>query len=77
MKANVGLTDRSARMGLGMLLVASPLLELPTYPYNLLGLALIATAGIGYCPLYRVLSLLTARQSTTMGIDANRPSRAT
>ncbi len=55
MKTNVVLADRTVRMGLGMLLLASPLLELPTYPFNLLGLVLIVTAAIGYCPLYAVL----------------------
>ena len=55
MKTNVVLADRTARMGLGMLLLASPLLELRTYPFNLLGLVLIMTAAIGYCPLYAAL----------------------
>ena len=56
MKPNVVLVERSARMGLGSLLLASPLLELPTYPFNLLGLVLIVTAAAGYCPLYGLLS---------------------
>jgi len=55
MKQNVILADRTFRMAVGMLLLASPLLELPTYPFNLLGIVLIATAAIGYCPLYSVL----------------------
>lgn len=58
MKSNVVLADRSIRMGLGMLLLASPLLELPTYPFNLIGLVLVLTAAVGYCPLYGVLSAL-------------------
>lgn len=56
MKTNVVLAERTARVGLGMLLLASPLLELPTYPFNLLGLVLLATGALGFCPLYRVLS---------------------
>ena len=56
MKANVVLVDRTFRAGLGMLLLASPLLELHTYPFNLLGLILVATAAVGYCPLYWVVS---------------------
>jgi len=55
MKPNVVLVDRTFRMGVGMLLLASPLLELPTYPFNLLGIVLIATAAFGYCPLYALL----------------------
>jgi hypothetical protein len=57
MKTNVVLTERTLRVGAGMLLLASPLLELPTYPFNLLGLVLLATGAIGFCPLYRLLSL--------------------
>jgi hypothetical protein len=63
MKANVVLLDRTIRVGLGMLLVASPLLELHTYPFNLLGLVLIATATIGYCPLYGLFSALRPARS--------------
>jgi hypothetical protein len=58
MKANVVLLDRTIRLGLGMLLLASPLLELPTYPFNLLGLVLVATALVGYCPIYGLFSAL-------------------
>jgi hypothetical protein len=56
MKTNVTLIDRTVRVGVGMLLLASPLLELHTYPLNLLGLVLVATGAVGYCPLYRVIS---------------------
>lgn len=52
MKTNVVLTDRTARLALGVLLLASPLLDLHTYPFNLLGLVLIVTGAVGYCPLY-------------------------
>lgn len=58
MKANVVLADRTFRIGAGMLLLASPLLELPTYPFNLLGLVLIGTAAVGYCPIYGLLSAI-------------------
>jgi hypothetical protein len=58
MKHNVVLLDRTIRIGAGMLLLASPLLELPTYPLNLLGLVLIGTAAAGYCPIYGLLSAL-------------------
>jgi hypothetical protein len=63
MKANVVLADRSIRLGLGMLLLASPLLEMPTYPFNLLGLVLIATAAFGFCPLYAVFSVFKPKPS--------------
>jgi hypothetical protein len=58
MKANLVLAQRSARLGIGMLLLASPLLELHTYPYNLLGLVLVATAFAGYCPLVALFGAL-------------------
>jgi hypothetical protein len=61
MKTNVALLDRTVRLGAGMLLLASPLLELPTYPFNLVGLVLVATGFVGYCPLYSLLSLNHAR----------------
>lgn len=66
MKTNVVLIDRTIRVGLGTLLLASPLLELPTYPFNLLGLVLIVTAVVGYCPLYGIFSALrpTPRSSS-------------
>lgn len=56
MKNNVVLAERTIRIGAGMLLLSSPLLELPTYPFNLLGLLLVGTALVGYCPLYSLLS---------------------
>jgi hypothetical protein len=58
MKANIVLADRTLRIGAGMLLLASPLLDLHTYPFNLLGLVLIATAAVGYCPVYSLFSAL-------------------
>jgi len=61
MKRNVMVWDRTARVGLGMLLLASPLLELPTYPINLLGLVLIATGGVGYCPHDAIVSALSPK----------------
>jgi hypothetical protein len=63
MKANVVLADRSIRLGLGMLLLASPLLELPTYPFNLLGLVLVATGAFGFCPIYAALSVFKPKPS--------------
>lgn len=56
MKSNVVLTERTLRVGLGMLLLASPLLELHTFPLNLLGIVLLATGAVGYCPLYGLLA---------------------
>jgi hypothetical protein len=52
MTANVKLWDQAARVGIGLAFLISPLLELRTYPYNLLGLVLLATGFVGYCPIY-------------------------
>ena len=71
MKANVIVADRSTRMGLGLLLLASPVLELHTYPYNLLGLVLIATGAIGFCPIYAAVSAILPRRA-----HVSTPSRA-
>lgn len=56
MKSNVVLIDRAARVGFGMLVLASPLLEIRSYPFNLLGLVLLATGFVGYCPLYALFT---------------------
>jgi hypothetical protein len=61
MKTNVVLLDRTVRVALGALLLASPLLNLHTYPVNLLGLVLFASGFFGYCPLYGLLSALTPK----------------
>ena len=61
MKANVVLGERTIRLSLGLLLLASPLLEFPSYPFNLLGLVLMFTAVVGYCPLYGVFSLFGSK----------------
>jgi hypothetical protein len=72
MKTNVVLADRTVRMGAGMLLLASPLLELPTYPLNLLGLVLIATGAIGYCPIYGLFSALQPKHAPLKSTPARR-----
>jgi hypothetical protein len=64
MKSNVVLIDRTARVGLGMLTLASPLLEIPSYPFNLLGLVLVATGFIGYCPLYSLFTLFAPKRAS-------------
>jgi hypothetical protein len=65
MKTNVMLTDRTARVALGMLFLASPLLEIRTYPFNLLGLVLAATGLFGYCPLYSLFLSSGEKRAST------------
>ena len=52
MTKNESNEDRAVRAWLGMMILATPLLELNTFPYNLIGLVPLITGLIGYCPLY-------------------------
>jgi hypothetical protein len=52
MQTNLVPLDRAIRVGGGLFLLATPILELHTFPYNLLGIIPIATAIAGFCPLY-------------------------
>lgn len=52
MNSNLAPLDRAIRGAGGLFLLATPLLDLHTYPLNLLGLVLIATAAVNFCPLY-------------------------
>ena len=57
MKGNMAPLDRGLRCGLGTFLILTPLLELNTFPYNLLGIIPLATALAGVCPLYSVFGI--------------------
>ena len=52
---NVGSPDRLIRIVLGLAAIAAGIL-FHTW-WGALGLILIVTAGIGWCPIYRVLGL--------------------
>jgi len=52
MKCNMSPLEAGIRSGVGMLLLASPLLDLHTYPLSLLGTVLIATGTASICPIY-------------------------
>jgi hypothetical protein len=67
MKTNLADFDRAARGGLGLFLLATPILDLPTYPYNLLGIVLIATSLIGYCPMYSVARWILPKRAPHEG----------
>jgi hypothetical protein len=71
MTSNVAPIDQAVRAGLGMFLLASPLLELHTYPFNLLGVVLIATGTVGYCPLYAAFRSLVPGEAKYARVRAS------
>lgn len=56
--------EMGARVLVGLPLLASPVLNFPTYPYNLLGIVLLATGVSGYCPLKALVQKLFSRQGS-------------
>ena len=69
MKQNVGFIDRATRFILGFVLLMSPLLsnsalfEGSAYKWGAvaIGVILIATAGLKFCPLYRMIGIRTCK----------------
>ena len=69
MTANIGTIDRLLRAVLGLVLIFFPLLNMPAiwssgllaYASMAVGLVLVLTALVRFCPLYRVLGLSTCR----------------
>ncbi len=71
MKTNLSNLDRAIRLGGGLFLLATPILDLKTYPYNLYGIVLIATAIFGYSPVYAIARRIL---SPTRELGASRPT---
>jgi hypothetical protein len=63
MNCNVVPLDRGIRVGAGLFLLATPILNLPTYPYNLIGIVPIVTGLVGFCPLYAAVRSLFGAKS--------------
>ncbi|MCE8007501.1 DUF2892 domain-containing protein [Aestuariivita sp.] len=69
MTANVGTLDRLVRLILGIVLLAAPFVSGSVLFQSttlfvasiLVGLVLIATSALKFCPLYRLLGLRTCR----------------
>ena len=67
MNTNVGMIDRFVRLGLGLVLLFSPLLNIPAiwsspafaYVSMAIGLVLIGTGLFGHCLLYRLFGIRT------------------
>jgi hypothetical protein len=62
MQTNLVALDRAIRLGGGLFLLATPILELHTFPYNLLGIIPIATAIAGFCPLYSLGRMIAPKK---------------
>lgn len=62
MSRNMGGLDRGVRVVIGVGLIALALTG-PQSPWGWIGLVPLATALIGWCPLYRVLGIRTCRAS--------------
>ncbi len=58
MKCNITPLDAAIRCGVGWFLIITPLLNLHTYPFSLLGIIPVITGLVGYCPLYGAVRVL-------------------
>lgn len=66
MKHNMSNLDRGLRAVAGLVLVGWALLsDHPLHWWGLVGVVLLATAAVGFCPLYRSLGLSTCRSSNS------------
>lgn len=64
MKTNVGGIDRVLRVMLGAVLIALTLMD-TIGPWGWIGVVPLATAALGFCPLYAVLGLNTCPTQRT------------
>ncbi|MGJ7921922.1 YgaP family membrane protein [Neobacillus sp. LXY-4] len=62
MKANIGGTDRVIRLILGVLLLGLFLLDGNVKYFGLVGIVLIFTATIRFCPLYPIFKINTNKK---------------
>lgn len=70
MTVNVGTPDRIARLIVGLLLIVAPFLTgwalfaspLWTWGCVLVGLVLVITGFVRFCPAYRIINVSTAKE---------------
>lgn len=55
---NVGTIDRIIRVIVGLALISIVFIG-PQTPWGWIGLVPLLTAGVGFCPLYRIIGLST------------------
>ena len=58
MEANVGMTDRWLRMPIGVALILLVFVG-PQTPWGWLGLFLLATGALRFCPFYKLFGVTT------------------
>lgn len=66
MKTNVGTPDRIVRLVIGLSLLSLTLFGPQTW-WGWLGVIPLATAAIGFCPLYTLFGLSTRRSAERAG----------
>lgn len=64
MNANIGSIDRAARVVIGLALIALVFVG-PQTPWGWVGVVPLATALIGWCPLYRLVGVNTRRSASS------------
>ncbi|HWP72636.1 MAG TPA: DUF2892 domain-containing protein [Gemmatimonadaceae bacterium] len=63
-RLNIGAADRALRALLGALALALVFTG-PRSPWGYLGLVLLGTAAVGFCPIYAALGLTTRARSVS------------
>jgi hypothetical protein len=58
MDTNIGTIDRAFRVAIGLVLLSLAFIG-PKTPFGYIGLVPLLTAGVGFCPLYKVIGLST------------------
>jgi phosphatidylglycerophosphate synthase len=71
MKKNVGTLDRTLRFVIGLILILMVFIG-PQTPWGWLGLILIGTAVISWCPIYAPLKISTIGKSNQESAPADK-----
>lgn len=61
MTSNIGSLDRLLRVIAGVVLISLVFMG-PQTPFGWIGLVPLVTAGIGFCPAYRLLGICTKKR---------------
>ena len=64
MQQNVGSIDKTGRILIGLILLALVFVG-PQTPWGWIGIVPLATALIGWCPLYRIFGISTCKKCSS------------